>query len=112
MDLEKIVDFVIKYSIYFDREKIKEVIKLHIAYGTILCPLDKDKEIMGLAIWNIRDETAYISEVIVNPKYRGIKFIKFLFARGWNKFPNVKYINFKRRKYGNKERTYKMEKLI
>ena len=108
--LDKLTDFVLEHTDYFDREKIKEVLQKHIEYNTIACPIDKDGEIMGLAIWNIKDETAYITEVIVNPKYRGKNFIKYLIALGWEKWKWVKYICFKReRKYGNRVRLYKIK---
>ena len=95
--VERIVEFIKPYYPEISAEGLREVIEKHIEYDTIAYPTDKDGEFLGVAVWNIKDDTAYIESVVVNPKYERGRVLKYLVGIGWTKFKWVKYIAFERR---------------
>lgn len=95
--VDKIISFVKPYYPEATVEQLREVISKHIEYGTIVYPKNEQGEFYGVAVWNVKDETAVIESVVVNPKYERGKILKYLVSLGWNKFKWVKYIEFERR---------------
>lgn len=108
--LEKIVEFVKPFYPDTTEDYLREVISKHIEYDTIVYPQDKDGEFYGVAIFNIKEYTAFIEQVVINPKYRREKILKLLISLGWTKWKWVKYIAFERRFKKNDRglRTYKI----
>lgn len=106
----KIVDFLIKYSSYTDRKLIKEYIKKHLEYKTCDFAIDKQGEVMFVCRWNIQGITAFVADLIINPKYKGIKTIKWILARNWKRFPYVRFLRWKRK--DNKTRIYNIKQFL
>ena len=102
---DRIVDFVKKHAPYvigYAKEKsknpiqlIKEIIKQHMDYKTIVCVWDKG-EIVGVCTFNIDGTTVKVIECVVNPKYRYKNILKKLTAIGYEHWPHVKTLKFQR----------------
>lgn len=115
MDIEKIIDFIIEYSPYVDREKIKEVIEKHIEYGTCDFVFDKNGELIFVCRWNVKENVGEILDLIIAPKYRNrLKIFKWILARNWMKFPWVRFLEWRREtKYPNRKPTiYSIEEIM
>ena len=95
--IDEIVDFVKPYYKTISEDYLRYIISKHIEYDTIVYPKDKHGEFYGVAVWNIKGLTAFIEQVVINPKYRREKVLKLLISLGWTKWKWVKYIAFERR---------------
>lgn len=103
--LDKVVNFVIQYLKYNDRESIISVIEEHRKYGTIDCEFDKSGEVMFVCRWNVDGEVAHVLDFAVAEKWRGIKTLKYVLLKNLMRFPQVKYLSFERgRKYPDRKR--------
>jgi hypothetical protein len=117
-ELEEIADFVIKYSPYLESERtiIKEAVRKHLEYNTIIVVKGNKKEVTAVCRWNILDYglTAHVMDLIIEPKYRKKGFIKKLLIKGLIKYPTVKYLSYDREwKYPGRERKlYPVEKIL
>ena len=112
--LNEIVEFVKPHYKDAPDDVLREVISKHMEYGTIAHPKDEVGEFYGVAVWNIKGLTAYIEQVVVNPKYERGKVLKFLISLGWSRFKWVKYIAFERRhkKHDKGMRFYKITRFF
>jgi N-acetylglutamate synthase-like GNAT family acetyltransferase len=115
-DLDKICNFILKYSPYTDKEKIKEFIQLHLKYKTCLIVYNEKNEIIAVARWNIlpSGKTAHILDLIIRPDYRNKGFIKKMLIKGLEIWKEVKYLCWDRlEKYPAREtRMYSVEQLL
>jgi hypothetical protein len=115
-ELEKIVDFFLKYSHYtIDRERAKEWIKLHLGWKTCFIMYDA-KEIAAICRWNIEDEgkTTKVLDLYIREDWRGKKVIQLLTERALHIFPTLKQISFERQiKYPGREfRTISISRIL
>ena len=115
-EIQKIVRFVIKYSSYFDKDKIKEFITLHLRYKTCIVVYDDKDNIVAVARWNISPSgtSAQILDVMVREDVRGNGILRQLICRGLRMFPTVKYLSWEREtKYPDREtKYYSVEQLL
>ena len=113
-EIDEIVEFVKPYYPDLTEDYIRFIISRHIYFNTIVCPKDENGEFYGVAIFNIKGFTAFISQVVVNPKYRREKVLKLLIALGWAKWKTMKYIAFERQLKKNDRglRIYKLTNLF
>lgn len=115
-DIDRITDFVIKYSSYTDRDKIKECIKKHIEYNTCIYLTDKDDKIAAVVRWNVEKDgtVAHVLDLIIREDFRNNGMIKTLLLRGLMKYPTVKYLSWERlRKYPyRKPRIYSIWEIL
>lgn len=98
--LNEITDFAIKEGNYghIDREKIKEFVKKHIEYKTIIIVKDK-QGILAVCRWNMTLDTAQILDLIIR-KNEEKSLIKRILIKGIRMYPSAKYLSFEReRKY-------------
>lgn len=74
---------------------IKEIIKKHMDYKTIVCVWNKG-EIVGVCTFNIDGTVVKVIECIVNPQYRYKNILKKLTAIGLDHYPYIKTLQFQR----------------
>ena len=93
--IDQLADFLVRHNKYVEKDKVKEYIAEHLKYGTIDWCVDND-EIVAMVRWNVRGDTFEVLDMSVDEKYRkqglGTEFIK----RGLKKWPDVKWLEFKR----------------
>jgi hypothetical protein len=96
--IEEITDFIIKYSSYIHRDKIKEFIQKHIEYNTCMYLTDKNGEIAAVVRWNVIDNgrVAHVLDLIIREDFRNNGMIKTLLIKGLMKFPTVRYLSWER----------------
>jgi len=113
-EVNKIIDFILKYSPYTDREQIGNFILTHIRYGTFDYCLDKSGEVIFVCRWNIHKTTARVFDLIIAPKYRKLRTIKWIMARNLPRFPYVRFLEWERgKKYPHKGfKLYSVDELI
>lgn len=109
--INKIVNFVIKYSWHKDRKLIKDAIEKHILFKTcIILYKDKtEKEIVAVVRFNISasGKVAHILDIIIVPEYRHKRVMKILLLKGLRMYPSVTHLLFEREnKYPNREQRY------
>ena len=113
--LDKVIDFVIEHSPYYDREEIERIIKLHLIYHTCLITTHKE-EVTSVCRWNIEDkgETAHILDYYIRKDFRNRGFIKEHLVKGLSIFPTVKTIKWERlTKYPTKKQSiYSVRQLL
>jgi len=113
--IEDIVDFIVKYSPYKDRDLIKEYIALHIKYGTciVIC---EDDEVIALARWNISPsgKIAFVLDTIIKEGYRNNGMMRRLIEKGTSVWKDVKYLAWEREwKYPDREqKIYSVKQLL
>ena len=102
----KLIDFIQENAPnYQDRDLIENSIKKHIRYGTYDFEIDNKGEYIFACSWNVKGDTALITELIIAKKYKGIRTIKWIIARNWGKFPYVRKIEWDRElKYPERKR--------
>ena len=114
--LDKVVDFVIEHSPYYDRENIEYIIKLHLIYHTCIVTVDKNEEVTSVCRWNIDDKgrTAHILDYYIREDCRNRGFIKEHLIKGLSIFPTVKTIKWERlTKYPTKSQSiYSVRQLL
>lgn len=108
---DKIIDFIIRYTTYTDREKIREVIRKHLEYNTCMVIYGGSGEIAAVARWNISSDgrIAEILDVVLAPKYRKKGILRRMLLRGWQLFPTVTHIKWK---VGHKRKFAKGETFV
>jgi hypothetical protein len=113
-ELDKIIDFVIKYSPHKDREKIKDYVLQHFQYKTAFVGFDDLGEITFVCRWNIEGRIANILDLYIREDWRGKNLIKQLLWKGLWLFPYVRFIKFERqKKYPNrKPRLYAVVEIL
>ena len=96
--INNITDFIMRYSTYSNKEKLKEFIKQHIFYKTCLDVRNDFDEIIGFARWNILDEgkTMLVLDVIVREDYRYTDLIFKMFQKEMKRYPYVSFIEFEK----------------
>ena len=116
--IEEIINFVIAngnglYS-EIQRDRLEEVIRLHLKYKTCIIVRDKQNTICAVARWNITGYIATIFDTIVRPDYRSYKRLKMLIALGISRNPHIRFLRFKREiKYpGRKPKLYSVVELL
>lgn len=101
--IEKIIDFIIKYTPYTDRKLIEDFIVRHIQYRTFDYCLDKSGDVIFVCRWNIYGNKARILDLIIAPKYRKLRTVKWIMARNLPRFPYVRFLEWQReRKYSDR----------
>lgn len=113
-EIEKIVDFVLKYSIYKSREVIKKIIQQHLEYKTCDWAFDKDGEIIFVCRWNVNGVTAYVLDFILNPKYRnrGTRIFKWVLVRNLPRFPYIRFLKWDRELKDKRQRFYSIKEML
>jgi GNAT superfamily N-acetyltransferase len=96
--LNRIVDFVMKYIKYNDRNRIREYLEKHIEFGTFDYAVDGEGNIVGCVRFNVSEDglTMDIFDFSVDEKWRRKGVGKDLLLRGLERFPDVKYLRFQR----------------
>jgi hypothetical protein len=110
-EIERITEFIIKNYFHKDKEKIREVVKQHISYGTLAVEYDK-ADIVAVARWNINNTTVHILDLIIRKDYQRKGLIKKMLVRGLKVWKQLEYISFGRSKYNGRERMYSLEKFL
>lgn len=114
--LDKVIDFVVKYSPYTNREEIGRIIKLHLMFHTCLVTVDKEEEITSVCRWNIENKgrTAHILDYYIREDCRNRGFIQEHLRKGLSIFPTVKTIKWERlTKYPTKKQSiYSVRQLL
>ena len=118
-DLEsQIADFVLQYGegIYQPKDYpyIRQYIRVHLSYGTIMVMKDKDK-IIAACRWNQPTAThANILDFVVHPDYRNMNLSKNMFIRAKEAMPMLETISFERgKKYPNRpKRVYELSRWV
>lgn len=111
--VDDIVEFVKGY-INQDPEIIRDMVIDHINYNTIDVAYHRDK-LVGVVRYNIDPpgHTAHILDLVIKNTDRGKRIIKYFIARGWSRFPSLRYIKFCRGLRGDdRERIYSIRKLL
>lgn len=98
-ELDKITDFVIKYSSYTKRDELRERIKKHLEFNTCIYAVDKKGDIFAVCLWNVEDfgRVAHIIDFMVREDYRNNGMIKTTLAKGLLKYPTVTHLKWERR---------------
>ncbi|MFA5133096.1 MAG: hypothetical protein WC444_07255 [Candidatus Paceibacterota bacterium] len=115
INFSKIADFVMSYTMYRDREKIEEYIRLHACYKTLMLFYDSKDNIISFCRWNIESkDTANVLDLVIRPQYRNVGLLKIMLEKGIKMYPNTKYITFDRMlKYPQrKSRKYSVDRLL
>lgn len=118
-ELKKIVDFVMKYSTYTDRETIAEYIQQHWQYKTAFVVYDANNEIAAVCRWNVSPSgtVATVLDLIIREDWRNKNLMRQLLTKALWTFPKLKYISFERG-YDNKQpcekplKTYSIERFL
>ena len=115
MGIEEIVDFIVKYSPYKDRELIKQYIELHIKYKTCIVVYEGN-EIIAVARWNISPSgtIAFVLDTIIKEGYRNNGMMIKLIEKGTSIWKSVKYLAWERGwKYPDREqKIYSLKQLL
>lgn len=115
MGIDDIVDFIIKYSPYKDRDKIREYINLHLLYHTCIVIYEGD-EIIAVARWNISPsgKIAFVLDTIIKEGYRNNGMMKRLIEEGTSVWKSVKYLAWEREwKYPDREqKIYSLKQIL
>lgn len=106
-DLDRITDFIIKYSMYVDREKIKECVRQHLKYNTLIYVTDKKGKIAAVCRWNVEGTIAHVIDLMIREDYRNNGMIKTILTKGLIKYPYVTYLCWERGdKYPDRPKKY------
>lgn len=113
--IEEITEFVTKNGIYnaIDKDKIKEVVRKHIEYKTIIIVRD-EQGILAVCRWNIISDTAKILDLIIREGHKEKSLIKRILIKGLKMYPKTKYLSFEReKKYPDRvERKYLINDML
>ena len=96
-DIEKIIDFAVKYLPFKDRDILRQEIGKHLKYRTCMVIYDGD-EIIAACRWNLSPSgtVAKILDLIIEEKNRGKGLIKRMLLKGLRMYPTVKYVIWER----------------
>lgn len=112
--VKEITEFVAKYGIYSlaDRDKIKDILKKHIEYKTIIIVRDK-QGILAVCRWNMTEDIAQILDLIIREN-KEKSLIKRILIKGLRMYPQTRYLSFIReKKYPQRgERRYLISDMI
>lgn len=111
--VDEIVNFL-KDHIKQSPEIIRDMVIEHINYNTIDFAYHREK-LVGVVRYNIDPpgHTAHILDLVISGTDRGKRIIKYFIARGWSRFPSLRYIKFCRGLRGdNRERVYSIKRLL
>lgn len=92
----KIVNFIIRHNKYKDRKLIKEYLEQHRKYGTLDYGIDEESNIVAVVRWNINGDIADVLDFSIRKDFRNKGLIKDFIKRAMVRFPEIKYISFKR----------------
>lgn len=99
INVNPIVNFLVKHGLHKDKEKLKEQIVKHLNYRTIFVLWHKD-EIAAVIRWNIKEDTAYICDLTISCEHRKTRLINWLInnaiPKGLTWYPQVRYISWER----------------
>ena len=116
MDVNKIADFILKYSPYKNKELIKQYILLHLQYKTCFVVYDDDHKICAVSRWNISEDnkTACILDLMIREDYRNKEMIQRMLLQGLQMYPWIKFLKFEREtKYPEREpKVYSVDKIL
>lgn len=113
--IDLMTSFCANYFSGLSEETIRDIIKDHWNYGTIDA-LIIENEVLACIRWNV-DPTGKILDILdlcINGSGNGVRIMKHLMARNWIRFPQAKFIRFKRyRKYPERrERMYSIRQFL
>jgi len=93
-----ITEFIIKHNKYLDKEKLEEYVKQHQKYGTIDYAIDDKNNIIAVCRWNMSDNgiVAEILDFCIEEEWRNKGLGKDFIIKAMKRFPNAKYLEFKR----------------
>lgn len=105
--LNKIIEFIRRESpeIYklFSPSSLRNRIKQHMDYNTIVCIWDKS-DLVSVCVFNINKEICDVHHAIVGKKYRNKSLLRRMVYEGYLRYPFVKFIKFDRElKYTNRK---------
>lgn len=116
--LQKIITFIRrnhkrKYISLSNKDILIEVLK-HINSNTFDI-IEKKEKIKAVVAYNITNEgtVANIIDLIIAKDENGFTAMKYFIARGWMRFPSLRYIKFERHYKDNKGyRLYRINKFF
>lgn len=92
----KILDFIQWYLKYQDRNLIKEYIDKNKEYGTFDYAVDTDDKVVAIVRWNMDGNIAEVLDFAVREEYRNQGIGRDFVLRALERFPQIKYLRFKR----------------
>lgn len=108
-NVDKAVDFIMKYTPYKNRELMRSYINRHTEYNTILVGYNEENNIVGICRWNITKSgtVAQVLDFVVVEEYRGKNIIKRFIMEALKVYPKMKFITFIREvKYLGREHRF------
>ena len=117
-EVDEIIEFVIKHGdgLYsnFSKEKLRNVTRLHLNYGTCMVIRDDNDSICAVARWNEFGNIAKVLDVVIRDDYRKPKMLKMMLALGVSKHNHIRFIKFERGfKYpGRRPKLYSVAELL
>lgn len=110
MDVEKVLAFYLKHmpNHQKNKEELRIAIKEHINFNTI-DSLERLGKLTAVVRYNISQDgrTAHVLDMAIARGEDGQKVIRYFVARGWSRFPSLKFVRFERElKYDRPQREY------
>ena len=104
--IEKVIDFYIKYLGQLDKDKAREQILEHLKFGTVDYAVDDKGNIIGLCRWNISEcgTVAKVIDLAIDPKWRKQGVGRSFLVRGLKLWKNVTHVEFERGARGDHRR--------
>ena len=95
--IDEAADFLLKYSTYEDREKLRERIQKHVQYKTAYIVRDKNDSIVSVCLWNISPDYAVVDvfDCAIREDHRGKDLMRRMLWNGLKTWP-VKYIRYEK----------------
>lgn len=91
------MDFWKQYGFYkVDTPILKEFIKQHMAYNTLLVETSPLNEVVGLCRFDVNKEVATCLDVVIRPDYRFKGMLKKFAIRAIRRFPYITILRFER----------------
>ena len=98
----------------YDKLDLIDTLEKHFAYGT-LDWIYKRNELIAAVRYNILNQgrVADVLDMIIKPGHNSRSIMKYFIARGWARFPSLKYIRFEREFKDNKgHRMYRIDRFF
>jgi hypothetical protein len=113
--LDELIDFSVKHFPQYRREEIEETIKQHQEFNTFDYGSD-NKGITYVVRYNVSKggAIAHVLDLAIRPDIKSMKFIRYIIARNWTRWPTLRFLKFERQtKYPFREkRIYRIEAFI
>lgn len=95
--IDKIVEFLKRYTTYKSSEKLREKVEGHLRYKTCRIYFDDDGAVYAACFWNISDDQQYahLTDLVIREDWRGKDLMRTILKDGLKIWP-VKYLKFDR----------------